>query len=168
VWSDIREVSGIKITGYPTDGKIRHPTRSLKPHHRGPSKTDLPKTLIACQPLVARTTNSIPPEPCGKVSGEMGASGGIFLPRPSPHDVIKAPDPLGILPSRPRDTWNLLARREATGAPSAAPAPADGTDVTARSQQQHRNHTLTQHDLVIPQPRHPYLYSNGGNDHYTT
>jgi hypothetical protein len=41
-----------------------------------------------------------------------------FLPHLSPHDVIKAPDPLGVLPPRPRDTWSPLARRGATGAPN--------------------------------------------------
>jgi hypothetical protein len=35
-------------------------------------------------------TNSISAEPYGKVSGKTGASGGIFLPCPSPRDVIKS------------------------------------------------------------------------------
>jgi hypothetical protein len=56
---------------------------------------------------------------------------------------------------------------EPRGPPTAAPAPTDGTDVTVHSQQEHENHILTQHDLVIL-PRHPYLYSDEGNDHYTT
>jgi hypothetical protein len=34
LWS----MSGIRIPGYPTDGKIQHHVRSLKPHHRGPVK----------------------------------------------------------------------------------------------------------------------------------
>jgi hypothetical protein len=46
-------LSGIKIPGYPTDGKIWHPVCSLKPHHKGPSKTDSPKALTACQSLKA-------------------------------------------------------------------------------------------------------------------
>jgi hypothetical protein len=41
-----------------------------------------------------------------------------FLPLLSPLDVIKAPNPLGVLPPRPRDMWSLLARREATEAPN--------------------------------------------------
>jgi hypothetical protein len=86
-------VSGIKIPRYPTEGKIQHPARSLKPHCRGPGKTGPPKPLTACQLLEAWTTNSIPPEPCERVLGEMGISGGIFLPRLSPRDFIKAPDP---------------------------------------------------------------------------
>jgi hypothetical protein len=75
------ELSGIKIPGYPIDGKIQHPAQSLKPHRRGPSKVDSPKAQIACRSLVARTTNSIPPEPCGEVSGKTSASDGIFPPR---------------------------------------------------------------------------------------
>jgi hypothetical protein len=120
VWvhSYCQVLSGIKIPGYPTDGKIRYPARSLKPHHRGPSKTDSPNALTACQSLEARTINSIPPEPCGKVSGEIGTSGSIFPPRPSPCDVIKAPDPLNSLLPRLRDTWNPQARRGATGDPN--------------------------------------------------
>jgi hypothetical protein len=69
-----------------------------------------------------------------------------FLPRPSPHDIIKAPDPLDVLPPRLRDMWSPLARWEATGAPTVAPTPANGTDMTMQSQQEHGNHALTQHD----------------------
>jgi hypothetical protein len=32
------------------------------------------------------------------------------------------------------------------GPQTAAPTPADGMDVTVHSQQEHRNHALTQHD----------------------
>jgi hypothetical protein len=101
---------GYQNTTVPNRRQIRHPARSLKPHRRGPDKIGPPKARIACQSLEPRMTNSIPPEPCGKVSGEMGASGGIFLPHPSPSDVIKAPDPLSLLPTHPRGTWNPLAR----------------------------------------------------------
>jgi hypothetical protein len=111
-------MSGIKILGYLIDSKIKHHARSLKPHCRGPSKIDPPKALTACQSLVARTTNSIPPEPCGKVSSEMGALGDIFLPRPNPRDINKVPDPLNLLPPRPRDTWNPLTRQRATRPPN--------------------------------------------------
>jgi hypothetical protein len=88
---------------------------------------------------------------------------------PEPRDVIKAPDPhalsrmtstssdpsnestgasnpIGVLLPRPRDTWSPLARRGATGALTTTPTPADGTDVTMYSQQEHENHALTQHD----------------------
>jgi hypothetical protein len=91
-------------------------------------------------------TNSIPPEPSGKVLGKMGASGGNFPPRPIPYDVIEAPDPFSLLPPCPRDTWNPQARWRATGPPTAAPAPANGTDMTVYSQQEHGNHALTQND----------------------
>jgi hypothetical protein len=121
--------------------------------------------------LVARSreSTSIPPESCGEVSGEIGASGGSFCLARAPHDVIKAPDPctasgmisaspdpgnestgapdpLGVLLPRLRDTWSPLARQEATGALTTAPTRADGTDVTVHSQQECRNHALTQHD----------------------
>jgi hypothetical protein len=88
-------VSGIKILGYSTGGKIRHPARSLKPHRREPSKTDPPKTLTACQSLEARKPISISLDPCGEVSGKIGTSGGNFcLARapmtPSKHPTLSA------------------------------------------------------------------------------
>jgi hypothetical protein len=46
-------MSDIKIPGYPTDGKIRHPVRSLKPHRRAPSKVDSPKVRTTYQSLAA-------------------------------------------------------------------------------------------------------------------
>jgi hypothetical protein len=73
-----------KYQGTQQDGEIQHPVQSLKPHRRGPSKVDSPKAWIACQSLAVRTTNSIPPEPRGEVSGEMSALGDISPPRPSP------------------------------------------------------------------------------------
>jgi hypothetical protein len=139
-------LSGIKIPGYPTNDKIRHPARSLKPHRRGPSKTNPPKALTVCQSLVARTTNSIPPEPCEKVSGEMGALGGIFPLCLSPGDVIKVPNPLSLLHLARGTRGTLWQDGEPWGPPTTAPAPADGMDVTMHSQQEHGNHALTQHD----------------------
>jgi hypothetical protein len=136
-----------KYPGYPTNGKIRHPARLLKPHHRAPCKTDLPKALTACQSLEARTTNSIPPEPCGKVSGEIGASGDISPSRPSPHNIIKVPDPLGLLPPCSRDTCNPLGKTVSHGnPPTAALAPTDGTYVIVHSQEEHGSHALTKCD----------------------
>jgi hypothetical protein len=164
----IIELSGIKIPGYLTDSKIRHPVRSLKIHHRSPSKTDLPKAPTACQSLEARNPTSIPPEPCRKVSGEIGALGGSFRLAPSPHDVIKAPDPLGILPPRPRDTWSPLARRGATGPPTAALTSTDGTDVTVHSQQEHGNHALTQHDPGHSTTMTSIPLQRRGDGNYTT
>jgi hypothetical protein len=87
-------LSGIKIPGYPTDGKIRHHVWSLKPHRRGTSKVDSPKAQVARQSLMARVTNSIPPEPCGEVSGEMSASDDIFCLAWAPMASSKTPDPL--------------------------------------------------------------------------
>jgi hypothetical protein len=46
-------LSGIKILGYPIDGKIRHLVRSLKPHRWGPSKVDSLKARTTCQSLMA-------------------------------------------------------------------------------------------------------------------
>jgi hypothetical protein len=77
-------LSGIKIPGYPTDGKIWHPVRSLKPYRSAPRKTDLLRALTTCQSLEACTTNSIPPEPCGKVSGEIRRLGQYFFASPEP------------------------------------------------------------------------------------
>jgi hypothetical protein len=159
---------GIKIPGYSTNGKIRLPARSLKPHRRAPSKTDSPNALTTCQSLEARKTNFIPPELCREVLGEMGASGGIFPPRPSPRDVIKAPDPFSSLSPRLRDTWNPLARRGATGPPTAAPAPTDGRDMTVHSQQEHENHALTQHEPSHSTTTASIPLQQWGNDHYTT
>jgi hypothetical protein len=42
-------VSGINILGYPTDDEIRHFAHLLKPHRRGPGKTDPLKALTMCQ-----------------------------------------------------------------------------------------------------------------------
>jgi hypothetical protein len=67
------------------------------------------------------------------------------LPDPG-NKSTGAPDPLGVLLPRLRDTWSPLARQGATGAPTTTPTLADGTDVTAHSEQGYRNHTLTQHD----------------------
>jgi hypothetical protein len=90
-----------------------------------------------------------------------------FSPRPSSRDVIKALDPLGVLPPRSRDTWRPLERRGATGPPTMTPTPTDGIDVTVRSEQEHRNHALTQHD-----PRHSttttsILLQRWGDGNYT-
>jgi hypothetical protein len=68
-------LSSINIPGYPTDGEIRHLAHLLKPHRRGLGKTDPPKVLIASQLLEARKPTSIPPDPCGEVSGGIGTSG---------------------------------------------------------------------------------------------
>jgi hypothetical protein len=51
-------LSGINISGYPTDGEIRHLAHLLKPCRRGPGKTDPLKALMACQSL---ETESKPP-----------------------------------------------------------------------------------------------------------
>jgi hypothetical protein len=84
---------------------------------------------------------------------------------PEPHDVIKAPDPyapsetistspdpcnistgapdhIGVLLPGPGDTWSPLARRGATRAPTMAPIPADGMDMTVHSEQEHGNRAL--------------------------
>jgi hypothetical protein len=54
---------------------------------------------------------------------------------PDPCNVSTgAPDRLGVLLPRPRDTWSPLARRGATGALTAAHIPADGTDMTVHSE----------------------------------
>jgi hypothetical protein len=87
-----RRVPGIKILGYQTNGKIRHLARSLKPHRRGPSKIDRPKTLTACQSLEARKSTSTP-EPCGKVSGEIDASGDSSRLARAPMTSSKRPTP---------------------------------------------------------------------------
>jgi hypothetical protein len=92
-WYNYLSMSGIKILGYPIDGKIWHHVRSLKLHRRGPSKTDPPKALTACQSLEARKSTSISPEPYEKVSGEIGASGGIFCLVQAPMTSSKCPTP---------------------------------------------------------------------------
>jgi hypothetical protein len=57
-----------------------------------------------------------------------------------------APDPLGILLPRPRDTWSPLARQGAMGALTATPIPTDRTNMTMHSEQERENRALTQHD----------------------
>jgi hypothetical protein len=104
-------LSGTKMPRYSTDGEIQHPVQSLKPHQMGPSKVNSPKARTACQSLAAQMTNSIPPEPCGEVLGEMSVSGDISPPRPSPCGVIKSARPPSLLPPSPRDTCNPLPRR---------------------------------------------------------
>jgi hypothetical protein len=74
----IDNLSGIKIPGYPTDGKIWHLAHLLKPHHRGPGKTDSLKALTACQSLEAENQPPSRVEPCRKVSGEIYVSGDGF------------------------------------------------------------------------------------------
>jgi hypothetical protein len=70
----------------------------------------------------------------------------IFV-SPNPCNVSTgAPDPHGILLPHPKDTWSPLARQGATGALTAAPIPADGTEMTVHSEQKHMNHALTKHD----------------------
>jgi hypothetical protein len=72
---------------------------------------------------------------------------GTISASPNPCNVSTgALDPLGVLLPCPRDTWSPLAKREATGALTTAPIPADGTDVTVLSEQERGNHALTQHD----------------------
>jgi hypothetical protein len=79
------------------------------------------------------------PDPCA-LSGTISVS-------PDPSNVSTgAPDPLGVLLPRPRDTLSLLARWGATGALTMVPTPANGTDVTVHSEQEHGNYALTQHD----------------------
>jgi hypothetical protein len=92
----------------------------------------------------SQASTSIPPELCGEVSGKIDTSGDRFHLARAP-DVIKAFDPLGVLPPLPKDTWSPLARLGATGPPTVAPTPADGTDVTAHSEQEHHHdvHTST-------------------------
>jgi hypothetical protein len=148
-----KEVSGINISGYPTDSEIRHVAHLLKPHRRGPGKTDPLKALAACQSLEAE---SQPPSSRAlwKGFGRDRHLGRQFLSRSSPCDVIKAldpcalsgtvsaspdpcnvstgaPDPLGILLPRSRDVWSPLARQGATRVPTTALIPTDGTDMTA-------------------------------------
>jgi hypothetical protein len=88
-----------------------------------PEPHDVIKTL---DPYILSVTVSASPDPCNVSTG--------------------APDPLGILLPRPRDTWSPLARREATGALTTTPIPADGTDMTVHSEQERGNRILTQHD----------------------
>jgi hypothetical protein len=95
VWLGIQYIRlGIKIPGYLIDGEIRHLARLLKPHCRGPGKTDPPKALTAGQSLETRKSTSIPPEPCREVSGEIGASGGSFRLARAPMTSSKRPTPL--------------------------------------------------------------------------
>jgi hypothetical protein len=54
-------VLGINIAGYPTDGKIRHLVHLLKPHRRGPGKTNPLKTLTTCQSPEAESQPSSRP-----------------------------------------------------------------------------------------------------------
>jgi hypothetical protein len=154
-------MSGIKIPGYSIDGKIRHPTRSLKPHRKGPNKTDPPKTLTAYQSHETRKSTFILPEPCGKASGEIDASGNSFRLARAPVTSSKHPTPLVYFCLARGTRGALWQDREPRRPPTAAPTPGDGTDVTVHNQQEHGDHALTQHDPVIPSRRHSYLYSNG-------
>jgi hypothetical protein len=79
-------------------------------------------------------TNSIPPEPCRRLSGEMGVSGGIFLPRPSPVTSSKRPTPLAYFLLTRETRGTLWQDGEPRGGATTAPTPANGTDVTVRSQ----------------------------------
>jgi hypothetical protein len=66
-----------------------------------------------------------------KVPNPCTLSGTIFA-SPDPCNVSTgALDPLGILLPRSRDAWSPLARQGATGVPTMAPIPTDGTDMTA-------------------------------------
>jgi hypothetical protein len=51
----ISQLSGIDISGYPTDDEIRHLVHLLKPHRRGPGKTDPQKMLTVYQSLKAES-----------------------------------------------------------------------------------------------------------------
>jgi hypothetical protein len=94
-----------------------------------------PKSTAACQPLEARTTNSISPEPCGEASSTIGTSGDISLPHPSPHGVIKSARPPAVCFHLARGARGTLRQdEEPRGPPTTALATIDGLDVTMHSQ----------------------------------
>jgi hypothetical protein len=124
--------------------KILHPARLLKPHHRGPGKADPLKALTACHSKLR--ANLRPARALRRGLGRDRCLGRQFLPHLSPDDIIKAPDPLGVLSPRPRDMWSPLEIWGATGPPITAPTPCDGMDMTVHSEHEHGNHALTQHD----------------------
>jgi hypothetical protein len=79
--------------------------------------------------------------------GRDGRLGRHLSVSPEPHDVIKAPNPLSLLPPRAEGHVEPSGKTVSHGTPpTMAPAPADETDVTVHSQQEHGNHALTQYD----------------------
>jgi hypothetical protein len=84
-----------------------------------------------------------------------------FPLRPSPHDIIKAPDPLNVLPPRPRDAWSPLARRGAMGPPPRHLLPPMGWTWLCIVNSSTETTPWPNMTLVIPPRWHPYLYSDG-------
>jgi hypothetical protein len=137
---------GYQNTRVPNRRQNMTPCMIAKAPSLGPSKTDPPKALTTCQSLEARTTNSIPPEPCGKDSGDIGASSGIFHLARAPMTSSKRLTPSAYFCLTRGTCGTLRQDGEQRGLPIVTPAPFDGTDMTMHSQQEHGNHALTQHD----------------------
>jgi hypothetical protein len=114
------------------------------------SRHTQPRVLIACQllnarglgtpfaspdphdiikapdPYVLSGTTSASPDPHGVIKApDPYALLGTTFASPDPYNVnMGAPDPLGVLLPRLRDTWSPQARREAMRTPTTTPIPA--------------------------------------------
>jgi hypothetical protein len=116
-----------------------------KPHRRDPDKTDPLKALTACQSLEAKSQ----PPSCPSL---VERSWVRQVPRAAvcaslePHDIIKSARPRapsGMTSASPEGHAKPSSK---TGTPTTAPTPVDGMDMTVHSEQEHRNHALTQRD----------------------